>query len=641
MIKPTSLLLFAAISVSSLVANAQTDLMDDANHPVMYLRGDFSNHDWDCHDDYNGVCYRFNRDGDNYSISLPALNGQFKIGSTRWSYNFGGKSDGITIDSSRIVSTVTNGYNFIADNVKNLTISFSFALNDSLPDINATRVTFIVDGKEPVTTVDGISGTLPVLYINVKNDDGSFNDEIIDKDLAHKNYFSGEYWLDINGCQWMADEGAASIASAGEPLPLEIKARGNYTRTAFAKKPFKIKLGKKQNMLGITPEKSKHYALLAHADDNWGYLRNFTGFNLGKRIKLPWTPSQQPVELVINGDYRGLYFLTESIRVGDGRVDIASLDDNASDPNLISGGYLVELDNYDEENQISMDEKGTATYPKDRLRITFDTPETYSDVQLRFVSDQFTAINDLIGLNSDSIWSYIDLDDAVRYYIVEELLGHTEAYHGSTYLFRDRGDGQKWHFSPIWDCGNAFNGSTSNHFYHNSPFGNTWIPSLRLNNRFNEKAAQTWLWFMANKFEGLTDEMFIYTYRIDEAAKADRRRWKGQPRPDSSDATDVADNSDINTKCINAVAFIHAKAAWLKQIFGHYEDLTNVPEPQRDDTPAAPLPTYATGVETISADTPADTPATYYNLQGIPVDNPIRRNIYIRRQGAKAVKVRL
>ena len=171
----------------------------------------------------------------------------------------------------------------------------------------------------------------------------SLDNEIISKDLDHKNYFSyAEYWLDLNGCEWMEAEGAASVGSKEEPLPLEIKARGNWTRRGFSKKPFKLKLGKKQNLLGLT--KSKHFAILAHADDQRGYLKNFVGFNLGKRIGLPWTPAQQPVEVVINGDYRGLYFLTESIRIDEDRVNITELDDNVSDPALASGGYLVELE---------------------------------------------------------------------------------------------------------------------------------------------------------------------------------------------------------------------------------------------------------------------------------------------------------
>ena len=94
--------------------------------------------------------------------------------------------------------------------------------------------------------------------------------------------------MDVNGCQWLEELGAANIGSKEEPLPLEMKARGNFTRKAFSKKPFKLKLGAKQSMLGLS--KSKHFAILAHADDIYGYMRNFTGFNLGRRMGLPWTP---------------------------------------------------------------------------------------------------------------------------------------------------------------------------------------------------------------------------------------------------------------------------------------------------------------------------------------------------------------
>lgn len=45
------------------------------------------------------------------------------------------------------------------------------------------------------------------------------------------------------------------------------------------------------------------------------------------------------------------------------------------------------------------------------------------------------------------------------------------------------------------------------------------------------------------------------------------------------------------------------------------------------------------GVENVAAD--ADSPAEYFNLQGIRIDNPVRGNIYIRRQGTSATKIRL
>lgn len=231
----------------------------------------------------------------------------------------------------------------------------------------------------------GLSGTLPVLHINVIDEDGNYDNDIIAYDLSHKEYFSGNYWLDLNGCNYLGN--AKSIGSESEPLPLEIKARGNWTMRGFSKKPFKLKLGKKQELLGLS--NSKHFALLANADDNFGFLRNYTAFNLGKRIGLPWTPSSQPVEVIINGDYRGLYFLTESIRVENGRLNLCELEDEETDTSLISGGYVVELDNYnkDENSQIRIPEKGIHHSKTNVLRVTFDTPEVYSDIQYRFIYD--------------------------------------------------------------------------------------------------------------------------------------------------------------------------------------------------------------------------------------------------------------
>lgn len=318
-------------------------------------------------------------------------------------------------------------------------------------------------------------------------------------------------------------------------------------------------------------------------------------------------------------------------------MPIIELDDNVSDPDLVSGGYLVELDNYDEENQIRMEEKGQAPCNKDMLRITFDTPEIYSDLQYRFVKDQFTAINDLIGENSDKLWSYIDLDNAARYYIVEEIISHTEAYHGSTYMFRDRGAGKKWLFSPLWDCGNGFNGSTTDFFYNNSPFGNTWIPSLRLNNKFNEKVKETWKWFMTNGYTGLTDDIDAYVSHIAAAAKADRKRWGNQPLPNSSAATPVADNSDMEHRKSTVLNHISDKINWLKSQFGDFTVGGPFSEPVSDNTPAAALPTYVTGVENVAAD--GDNPApVYYNLQGMKVNTPTAGNIYIIVRSRNATK---
>lgn len=609
----------AAVFLTAIFA-ANAVNTDTEGYPMMYLRGEQISSPWSADDSY-----RFTRSGEVYTIHVDRLDGEFKISDSGWELNYGSPASGKqTVSGDCTVTGYQNGPNFIARDLRDCTVSFTINRNGS------TAITFTTSSVRP--PAEGLSGTLPVMYIDVRNADGTYNDEIISKDLAHKDYFDAEYRLDLNGCKWLEELGAKSVGSADAPLKAQIKARGNWTRKGFAKKPFKLKLADKQALLGLS--KSKHFALLAHADDNRGYLRNFTGFNLGRRIGLPWTPWQQPVEVVINGDYRGLYFLTESIRIEKDRVNITELDDNVSDAALISGGYLVELDNYDEDNQLRFTEKScVGGHSLDALRVTFDTPEEYSELQRRFVGDQFEAINNAVGTCDDALWSYLDLDDAARYYLVNEIIGHVEAYHGSTYLFRDRGEGQKWHFSPLWDCGNAFVAPAEGFLYNHDPYGNTWIPSMRQNARFNAKIEATWQWFMSACYDGLTDDIKAYCDHIAAAAVADRRRWKDRPVPDGGQP--VADNSDITGRRDEVISYLAKRIAWLTSRFGKFNTANPAAEPERDTTPAATLPAYA-GIENVIIDADSDSPVKYYNLSGIEIPGPDTRGYYIERRAGRS-----
>lgn len=611
------LILIAALSSVTAMA---------VSFPDIYVRGDCNG--WQALPEY-----KMAREGNVYSIHLDQLDGTFKIATADWEeVDFGGASADARIVHDSELEIVRRGSNIAANGLSNVTLYIVYE-----PD--ASETTLYVDRKpevEPYNPGNQASGTLPILFINVYKDatHAELDNEVISRDLDHKNYFkNAEYWLDMNGCEWLMELGCEDIGSAESPLPLQIKARGNWTRKGFSKKPFKLKLDKKASMLGMS--KSKHYAILAHADDDTGYLKNFTGFSLGKRIGLPWTPSMQPLEVIINGDYRGIYFLTESIRVEEDRVNITELADNEADPKLASGGYLVELDNYDEDNQIRMPEKTCVNLPVvDMLRITFDTPEEYSDIQRRFVGEQFSAMNDAVGANSDELWRYLDIDDAARYYIVEEIISHYEAYHGSTYLFRDYGENQKWHFSPLWDCGNAFRAPSNDWFYNHGPYGNTWIPSMRCNSTFNNKVEETWKWFYGTCYDGIEEEIRQFAEHVKAAAAYDKRRWENEPAPAGGQG--VADNTDMDSKAEFVIRFLRDKTGWLAGKWGNGS--SGYPEPDRDTTPAAPLPEYVTtGVDGIEA-APSSETVRYYNLQGLEVKNPVKGQLYIR-IGSKAEKV--
>lgn len=108
----------------------------------------------------------------------------------------------------------------------------------------------------------GYSQTLPVMFIQTED-----NKPILTK----TEYINATYYIDPMGI-----EGIDPIGSVLNPLPLQIRGRGNFTWGYFDKKPYRIKLEKKQALLGM--KKSKHFALLAHADNDYAFFRNTVGF---------------------------------------------------------------------------------------------------------------------------------------------------------------------------------------------------------------------------------------------------------------------------------------------------------------------------------------------------------------------------
>lgn len=402
------------------------------------------------------------------------------------------------------------------------------------------------------------SGTLPVLYIHTEN-----NAPIVSKD----DYINATYYLDA-----MGQENIESIGSATAPLTMEIKGRGNYTWKGFDKKPYRLKLTDKQPLLGMT--KSKHFALLAHADDSKGFMRNAIGFELARLIGMTWTPMAKPVEVVLNGDYIGLYFLTETIRVDKDRVNIVEQEDDETDPSKITGGWLVEIDNYNEDPHVTIKEGGEHT-----MWITYKTPEVLSSAQEDFLTNEMRRIDQLVygDKNSDKLWEVLDIDALARFYIVQELTDNYESFHGSCYLYREMGDGEKWKFGPAWDFGSAFNRDKSQYLFEGDVWHNHWIPEICKFPVFQNYIKSIWDEFCANNYIQIFSFINQQKALIASAAAADAKRWPQYG------------NADLANRVTKVADRLHKNAEWLNKQWGSAELPDNPnnsngnPEYQPDD----------------------------------------------------------
>lgn len=350
-----------------------------------------------------------------------------------------------------------------------------------------------------------VSGTLPVIYINI--DGGA--------EVTSKNtYLSATYYVDPMGVA-----GVEAIGSVDAQLPLQIKGRGNYTWTGFDKKPYKIKLDRKTALMGMN--KSKQFVLLAHADDNKGFLRNAVGLQLSRMIGLQWTPGDVPCELVINGSYRGLYFLTENIKIDKARVNITEQEDNATEN--VSGGWLVEIDNYDSDPHVEVTEGDGS-----RIIFTYKSPEVLSSAQEGYLKSQMEKINSLVyskDKNNCGWAEYVDLEELAKFYIVNELVDNYESFHGSCYLHKDLGDNEKWYFGPVWDFGSSFNYNKTQPLYSGHEYHSTWIEEMCKFPAFMDVVKSVWQNFYTNELDKVYSYIDSYTAHITAAAKQDLLRW--------------------------------------------------------------------------------------------------------------------
>jgi len=385
-----------------------------------------------------------------------------------------------------------------------------------------------------------------VFFINTENGDSIKSKE---------EYIPAKYYIETFG-----HEGFDDVGSKEQPLDLLIRGRGNYTWKRFEKKPYKIKFDKKTELLGM--KSNKHFALLSHPDDTTGFFRNTVGFELSRMMGMEWTPEQRPVEMMLNGEYRGLYFLTETVRPGKNRVNIEEQVNYETNPEKVKGGWLVEIDNYVVDNQLTLI---SGAYGR-LLRLTYHSPDSLSDVQSDWLSKEFMTILRLISNNDvqNRQWEdYLDIESLVKFAIVTEITANQEAFWGSCFLYKANPE-VKWKFGPAWDFGWAFIDHPNEFTWVNNHFGKTLIYAFPKYSSFQAKIKEVWKIFYKDKYPLLNDYIDRFADEISIAIQHDYNRW-----PELSGGA----NSYVLAEKVKG--WLHNRISWLNK---QWSETTNINE---------------------------------------------------------------
>lgn len=258
-----------------------------------------------------------------------------------------------------------------------------------------------------------------------------------------------------------------------------IKGRGNSTWLDYAKKPYQIKLHKKAGLLGMP--KAKRWILLANILDDT-LMKNEIVFRYAEEYTEVPSIDGEFVDLYINGDYGGNYYLCEKIEVSDSRLDITDLEketekrnrknkyeeatlyvsedgcikamqglDNPAD---ITGGYLLEAippAEYEEASNAFRTDRGHC--------YTIESPLPATVEQAEYICGLFNEMEEALEqedkIHPDTgrhISEYLDLDSWASKYVMEVVFHDPDAIEGSMYFYKERDSVDPLIYSgPMWD----------------------------------------------------------------------------------------------------------------------------------------------------------------------------------------------
>lgn len=295
----------------------------------------------------------------------------------------------------------------------------------------------------------------------------------------------------------------------------QIKGRGNTT-WSYPKKPYRLKLTQKAGLCGFAP--AKNYVLLANYLDPTLML-NAVAFKAAELLGMPFTNHVIPVDVVLNGKYKGSYMLTEQIEVKANRID---LDEDKC--------VVWELDTYFDEDPKFVSEAF-------KLPVMLKDPDM-SEEQFAYWKNDFNQFLKQFAeepLQSNPYIEQIDIESVVKYLIVYGLTLNKELNHPkSVYLHKE--EGGKYVMGPVWDFDWAFDyESGGRHFANynrellddavNHGLGTRFFRRFMEDPRVVTVYNEVWTDFYQHKFPELQKYLETYASRLKPSVTKDSRIW--------------------------------------------------------------------------------------------------------------------
>lgn len=234
-----------------------------------------------------------------------------------------------------------------------------------------------------------------------------------------------------------------------------IRGRGNSSWQQ-EKKPYNIKFEKKVPILGM--KASKHWILLANAFYDRTQLHNSVTYEMAKRTDIGWVPDNRYVELILNGQHKGLYGIYEKIRVENQKIELEEFDASSWDGKF-NGGYMLETapipgDSYNPFLTSFFNKTGYSG--RYILGWEIKSPDGYLPQSLYDgIKKDLDYIESLIYndsiLQTGKYRNYYDIESAIDWLLIELAINNDEIARSKNVYVYKKSWNSKLRMGPPWD----------------------------------------------------------------------------------------------------------------------------------------------------------------------------------------------
>jgi subtilisin-like proprotein convertase family protein len=241
-----------------------------------------------------------------------------------------------------------------------------------------------------------------------------------------------------------------------------IEYRGNYS-ASLPQKPYAFEtwdsLGNTINasILGMPAEND--WLLIANYNDK-SFARNILPFHFFDEMG-HYSIRSRLVDVVLDGNYQGIYLLCEKIKRDVNRVNIANLTPTEISAPDVTGGYMLKIDYWDNSNSWQLN-YSPINCPTSDVHMVYVSPNAIEIVPQQasyiqnYINDFETALysstfdDPLIGYRK-----YIDVGSFIDYFLVNEVTRNIDGFKKSRYFSKDKdlldGTLSRLKAGPVWD----------------------------------------------------------------------------------------------------------------------------------------------------------------------------------------------